>query len=86
MLFHRIPAQANLKFHDQYPLELANREVDWKKAGYKVGVADVTTVNIEMYQRKVYQDITGSNSNHPNDYMHRIYAQVIIQTVFGGTE
>ena len=22
-------------------------------------------------------------ANHPNDYMHRVYAQVIIQTIFG---
>lgn len=71
-----------LKYHDQYPAALAEKEVSWAE-DYNVGVADVTTMNIEMYERKVYQDLTGSNSNHPNDYMHRVYAQVILQTIFG---
>ena len=71
-----------LVYHDQYPEALAEKEVSWSQ-NYNVAVADVTTTNIEMYARKVYQDVTGSNSNHPNDYMHRIYAQVILQTIFG---
>ena len=69
-------------YHAQYPEALAAREPDWAE-DYNVAVADVTTVNIDMYERKIYQDVTGSNSNHPNDYMHRIYAQVILQTIFG---
>jgi hypothetical protein len=36
-----------------------------------------------MFERKVYQDVAGSNSNHPNDYMHRVYAQTLIRTIFG---
>ena len=71
-----------LNYHDDYPEALAEKEPTWAET-YNVGVADVTTMNIEMYQRKVYQDLTGSNSNHPNDYMHRVYAQVILQTIFG---
>ncbi len=60
----------------------------------KVVVANVTNADIQMegYNTstetghtgpKVYQDLTGSNSNHPNDFMHRIYLQVIIQSAFG---
>lgn len=75
-----------LVYHDQYPEALAAKEKTWVDEDYNVAVADVTTMNIEMYQRKIYQDLTGSNSNHPNDFMHRIYAQVIIQTIFGDYE
>ncbi len=60
----------------------------------RVIVANVTAVDIEMQGydveneknhtgRKSYQDLTGSNSNHPNGFMHRIYLQTIIQSAFG---
>ncbi len=60
----------------------------------RVVVANVTNVDIEMQGYdveneknhqgpKCYQDLTGSNSNHPNDFMHRVYLQTIVQTVFG---
>ncbi len=59
-----------------------------------VVVANVTNVDIEIqgYDTKnetnhsgpkCYQDVTGSNSNHPNDFMHRIYLQTMIQAAFG---
>lgn len=54
-----------------------------------VTVADVTKLDKELTGelqdngRKSYQDITGSNTNHPNDYMHRLYAQVVIRAIFG---
>jgi hypothetical protein len=71
--------ESALKYHIDYIDYLKNAEPNWKNAAH----ADVTTANIEMYARKVYQDLAGSNSNHPNDFMHRVYAQVIIQTIFG---
>lgn len=68
-----------LKYHIEYIDYLKEAEASWKNAA----LADVTTANIEMFERKVYQDVAGSNSNHPNDCMHRVYAQVILRTVFG---
>ena len=68
-----------LRFHIDYIEHLKAAEKLWKNAAH----ADVTTVNIEMFERKVYQDVAGSNSNHPNDYMHRVYAQTLIRTIFG---
>ena len=68
-----------LKYHIDYIDVLKEAEKSWTNAAY----ADVTTANLELFERKVYQDVTGSNSNHPNDYMHRIYAQIILQTIFG---
>jgi lysophospholipase L1-like esterase len=72
-------ATSILKYHKEYAPALAEAEKSWTNAAF----ANVTQVNIELYARKVYQDLAGSNSNHPNDYMHRIYAQIIIQTIFG---
>ena len=75
------PGAANslLVYHKAYAPALAEVEKSWTNAAF----ADVTTVNEEMFERKVYQDVAGSNSNHPNDYMHRVYAQVILKTMFG---
>lgn len=68
-----------LRYHIDYIEFLRRAEAGWTKAAH----ADVTTVNLELFRRKVYQDVAGSNSNHPNDYMHRIYAQVVLRTIFG---
>ncbi len=70
-------------YHKQYGPALENAEVTWQGKAYQVAVANMTNVNIQMFNRKVYEDVTGSNTNHPNDYMHRVYAQVIFQTIFG---
>lgn len=43
-----------------------------------VVVADLTGVTEELLKFKNYQDITGNNVNHPNDYLARWYAQVIL--------
>lgn len=42
-----------------------------------VVLADLTGVHEELLKRKRYQDMTGNNVNHPNDYLARWYAQVI---------
>lgn len=42
-----------------------------------VAIADMTSVHEALLQRKAYQDMTGNNINHPNDYLARWYAMVI---------
>lgn len=42
-----------------------------------VAVADVTSVWLEILRLKSDRDQTGNGVNHPNDFGHRIYAQVI---------
>jgi lysophospholipase L1-like esterase len=69
-----------LVYHRDYAPALMNAESNWTNAAF----ANVTSANNQLYARKVYQDLAGSNSNHPNDYMHRIYAQVILKTIFAG--
>ena len=42
-----------------------------------VVLADMTGVHLELLKYKSYQDMTGNNINHPNDYLARWYAQFI---------
>ena len=49
-----------------------------------VAVADMTTMHKDMFaQGKRFRDVTGTNINHPNDFVVRAYAQVILQTLLG---
>lgn len=43
-----------------------------------VAVADVTLLWGELLKRKSYYDLTGNVLNHPNDFGHTFYAQVIL--------
>jgi lysophospholipase L1-like esterase len=49
-----------------------------KLAEKGVVVADMTAVHAELLRHKLYQDMTGNNVNHPNDYLARWYAQIIL--------
>jgi lysophospholipase L1-like esterase len=42
-----------------------------------VALADMTSVWEEFLKRKQNADLTGNGVNHPNDFGHRVYAQVI---------
>ena len=46
-------------------------------AGPGVAVADVSGVWAELLTRKRHLDLSGNGVNHPNDFAHRIYAQVV---------
>ena len=42
-----------------------------------IALADLTSVWIEFMKRKKDCDLTGNGVNHPNDFGHRVYAQVL---------
>ena len=42
-----------------------------------VAMADVTSMWAEVSKRKRHLDITGNGVNHPNDFGHRLYADVL---------
>ncbi len=46
-----------------------------------VCVADMTTVHCDLLARKAFRDMTGNNVNHPNDFLSRVYAQVMLRTM-----
>ena len=45
-----------------------------------VAVANVTEMHDYLLTKKRYQDMTGNNVNHPNDFLARIYAQILLKT------
>lgn len=49
---------------------------------YNVAVAPVYSMCMEMISHgKTYSDLSGNNWNHPNDFMHRIYAQTVLSVL-----
>ena len=46
--------------------------------GPGIVLADLTSVWHELLQNKHDLDLTGNGLNHPNDYGHRLYAQVLL--------
>ena len=46
-----------------------------------VAVADVGTLSFRLLQLKKFRDMSANNINHPNDFMHRVYAQTIVKTI-----
>lgn len=69
------------KYQPAYPAAFAADREEWEENG--VALVDVTAVHQAMLTRKVFQDTTSSNTNHPNDYMHRVYAQTLLRTLVG---
>jgi acyl-CoA thioesterase-1 len=43
-----------------------------------VALADVTAIWTDLLTRKSVYDLTGNGINHPNDFGHRVYADVIL--------
>lgn len=52
-------------------------------SGTICAVAPMTSMSCSVLETKRFRDYTGNNINHPNDFMVRIYAQVLTETVFG---
>ena len=50
-----------------------------------VALADLTTTWAEFLKRKKDWDLTGNGVNHPNDFGHRVYAQMITALLIPST-
>ena len=46
-----------------------------------VCLVDMTTTHLDLLKFKEFKDMTGNNVNHPNDFLARIYAQMILGTL-----
>lgn len=51
--------------------------------GMGCSVAAMTSMSKSVLETKRFRDITGNNINHSNDFMSRLYAQLMVETVFG---
>jgi lysophospholipase L1-like esterase len=54
-----------------------------KLAAPHVAVGDVRSTWLYILDRKSFFDLTGNGINHPNDYGHRLYANVLARTTLG---
>ncbi len=51
--------------------------------GTNCALAPMTSMTKHLYTIKRFRDTTGNNVNHPSDFVIRLYAQTLFQTVFG---
>lgn len=61
----------------QHKLQAAYRPALLALEGAGVAIADLTDWHAWLLAHKSYEDMTGNNINHPNDYLARWYAQVL---------
>jgi len=55
----------------------------YRKDGVACAVACVNSVSKAIQEHKTFNDYSGNNINHPNDWFYRIYAQTLLQTLIG---
>ena len=61
----------------EYNINLQNIE----KSFTGVAFANVTEMHEYLLTKKRYYDMTGNNVNHPNDFIARLYSQILIRTL-----
>lgn len=57
------------------------KEALYRLTDGKTVVADMTDYHAALMETKHFYDMTGNNVNHPNDFLIRGYAQLLLQTV-----
>ena len=67
-----------------YKHQFEDKLVEIANATTGVVVAPVTSITKSIYDSgKRFEDVNSNNLNHPNDYIHRVYAQTILKTMLG---
>ena len=68
-----------------YALRAQNRDAlnDLYSTYGNMAFVDVGAVSRQIAARKKFQDFSGNNLNHPNDFMHAVYAELVMN-VFEG--
>ena len=51
-----------------------------------VALADLTSLWADLLRVKSYYDLTGNGVNHPNDFAHRVHAQVLLDLLGFGSK
>jgi lysophospholipase L1-like esterase len=70
-------------YQDKQEADLIKTAAKYVKNGTPCAVARVTSASLAVLEHKEFQDYSGNNINHPNDFFCRVYAQVILQTLIG---
>ena len=74
-----LPHSETTYYKNQYLQEAALYEL--AKSYSNVDVIPMTSVHSSVLTQKRYFDMTGNNVNHPNDFLIRLYAQTVLQTI-----
>lgn len=67
------------RYHAEYPRVFEKLQNNLPFVAY----ANVTKMHNLLLERKSLQDTLSNNVNHPNDFMHRVYAQSVLKTILG---
>jgi hypothetical protein len=51
--------------------------------GTNCAMTPMTSISKYIHSKKRFRDTTGNNVNHPSDFLVRVYAQALFETVFG---
>lgn len=73
------PGVSVLQHQGAYAAALTELENEYEG----VAVADVTSISRELLRRKAFRDMSANNINHPNDFMQRVYAQIVLTAITG---
>ena len=67
------------RYHAEYPQVFNRLQNDLPLVAW----ANVTKMHNLLLTRKALADTLSNNVNHPNDFMHRVYAQTVLKTILG---
>ena len=67
----------------QQERQLDSLAKQYRKDDKPVAVACVHSVSVAVQEHKTFNDYSGNNINHPNDWFYRVYAQTLLQTLIG---
>ena len=63
------------------PILAIRNDVEKLASNSRTAFVDVTTTHKDILEHKNYLDLSGNGANHPNDFLHRIYAQRICEVL-----
>ena len=69
-----------LEHEDQFKIASRRLNISKKVPG---AVVCMTSMSMSLLNYKEFADYSGNNINHPNDFLHRIYAQLLLQCFIG---
>lgn len=62
---------------------IKNVVAEYVSKGVPAVTCCMTSTSLSVLEHKEFQDYSGNNINHPNDFFVRVYAQTLLQTVIG---
>ncbi|OGV52423.1 MAG: hypothetical protein A2017_10930 [Lentisphaerae bacterium GWF2_44_16] len=74
------------RFSPGYHIEYLKALCELAREEKGTAVVNITDIWFYMTEKKSYLDLSGNGLNHPNDFGHKIYAQLILKTILDISE